>query len=75
MPSEIINQNRRRLLSGAAASIAAAELGLVHPARAQPRSGGGAAFGPLKEVDAGLLRVGYLEAGSPSGPVAILLHG
>jgi pimeloyl-ACP methyl ester carboxylesterase len=75
MPEQTIDLNRRRLLGGAAASIAVADLTLARPVRAQPRSGGGATFGPLKAVDAGLLSVGYLEAGSPSGPVAILLHG
>ncbi len=34
-----------------------------------------ASFGPLKEVDAGLLRVGYAEAGPAGGPSVILLHG
>jgi pimeloyl-ACP methyl ester carboxylesterase len=34
-----------------------------------------ASFGPLKEVDAGLLSVGYAEAGSAGGPSVILLHG
>ena len=75
MPSETINQNRRRLLGGAAATMAIAELGLVNPAHAQVAFSAGAALGPLKEIEAGLLRVGYLEAGNPSGPAAILLHG
>ncbi|KNY19121.1 alpha/beta hydrolase [Methylobacterium sp. ARG-1] len=75
MPSETINQNRRRLLGGAAATIAVAELGLVNSAHPQAGSSAGPAFGPLKEIEAGLLRVGYLETGNPSGPAAILLHG
>ena len=29
----------------------------------------------MKQIDAGLLNVGYAEAGSANGPVAILLHG
>ena len=32
-------------------------------------------FGPLKQVDAGVLSVGYAEAGPPDGPVVVLLHG
>ena len=32
-------------------------------------------FGPLKQLDAGVLNVGYAEAGPPAGPAVILLHG
>jgi hypothetical protein len=32
-------------------------------------------FGPLKQVDAGLLNVGYSEAGPAHGRAVILLHG
>jgi len=32
-------------------------------------------FGPLKQVDAGPLNVGYAEAGPSDGPVVLLLHG
>jgi pimeloyl-ACP methyl ester carboxylesterase len=32
-------------------------------------------FAPLKQIDAGLLNVGYAEAGPANGPVVILLHG
>jgi pimeloyl-ACP methyl ester carboxylesterase len=32
-------------------------------------------FGALKQVDAGLLSVGYAEAGPPGGPAVMLLHG
>jgi pimeloyl-ACP methyl ester carboxylesterase len=32
-------------------------------------------FAPLKQINAGLLNVGYAEAGPASGPPVILLHG
>jgi pimeloyl-ACP methyl ester carboxylesterase len=32
-------------------------------------------FDPLKQIDAGLLSVGYAEAGPPGSPAVILLHG
>jgi pimeloyl-ACP methyl ester carboxylesterase len=32
-------------------------------------------FGPLKQIHAGLLNVGYAEAGAANGPPVILLHG
>jgi pimeloyl-ACP methyl ester carboxylesterase len=33
------------------------------------------AFGPLKQIDAGVLTIGYAEAGPADGAAAILLHG
>jgi pimeloyl-ACP methyl ester carboxylesterase len=74
---------RRRGLFGAAAmAVAAAELGVIKPALAQA---GGAkqstapvangSFGPLKQIDAGVLNIGYVELGPTSGPAVLLLHG
>jgi pimeloyl-ACP methyl ester carboxylesterase len=34
-----------------------------------------APLGPLKQIDAGLLNVGYAEAGPPDGRAVVLLHG
>jgi pimeloyl-ACP methyl ester carboxylesterase len=34
-----------------------------------------ASFGPLKQINAGVLSVGYAEAGPANGPAVILLHG
>jgi pimeloyl-ACP methyl ester carboxylesterase len=35
----------------------------------------GASFGPLKQIDAGTLNVGYVEQGPPRGRPVVLLHG
>jgi pimeloyl-ACP methyl ester carboxylesterase len=39
------------------------------------RPAASASLGPLKQVDAGVLNVGYAELGPPSGPAVLLLHG
>ena len=79
--SESINHDRRRLLGTAAMTIAAAELGMLGSADAQPgkinpiKPGTNTSFASLKQIDAGILNVGYAEAGPAGGPVVILLHG
>jgi pimeloyl-ACP methyl ester carboxylesterase len=81
--SEAINHCRRRFLGIAAISIAAAEFITIGSADAQPnkmipatiKRGTNTSFGPLKQIDAGVLNVGYAEAGPADGPVVILLHG
>ena len=39
------------------------------------KRGTNTSFGSLKQIDAGVLNVGYAEAGPIDGPVVILLHG
>jgi pimeloyl-ACP methyl ester carboxylesterase len=77
--SEPINQDRRRFLGTAAMSIAAAQLVMSGSADAQSGAAkpadAGKSFGPLKQIDADLLNVGYAEAGPANGPAVILLHG
>jgi len=84
--SDDVTLERRRFLAGMATALAASELGTIGIAHGQsgtaaagrPRpiaDGGTGPFDTLKRVDAGVLSVGYAEAGPPGGPVAILLHG
>jgi pimeloyl-ACP methyl ester carboxylesterase len=81
-----INLHRRRFFGTAAMSIAAAQLMLSGSADAGPsnaklaelpkiKPGTNTSFGTLKQIDAGVLNVGYAETGSPNGPAVILLHG
>jgi pimeloyl-ACP methyl ester carboxylesterase len=78
---EEINHDRRRLLGTAVLTLAAAELATIGSANAQPakissvKPGTNTSFSSLKQIDAGVLNVGYAEAGPASGPVVILLHG
>ncbi len=78
--------DRRRFLGSAAAALATAELGFAGTAsaRSAPNGPGAsgksaaaphASFGPVKQIDAGVLNVGYVEAGPASGPPVFLLHG
>src|ERR1700726_285707 len=77
------NQDRRLFLGTAAMAVAATQLGMINPTAAQTRSkelpaikpGTNTSFGPLKQINAGVLNVGYAEAGPADGPVVILMHG
>jgi pimeloyl-ACP methyl ester carboxylesterase len=81
--SEEIDHHRRRFFGTAAATIAAAQLGMIGSANAQPsgtklpaiKPGTNTSFASMKQIDAGVLNVGYAEAGPANGPVVILLHG
>lgn len=78
--------NRRRFFGTAAITLAATQFGLLSSAIAGPgkaKSAGKArislgatgSYGPLKQINAGLLNIGYAAEGPASGPVVILLHG
>ena len=70
--AETVNQNRRRILAATALTIAAAELATLGSAGAQPgkinpiKPGTNTSFSSLKQVEAGVLNVGYAEAGTPT---------
>jgi len=84
--SEEINYNHRRFLGTAAMTIAAAQFGMLGCETAptsmtkpadQPtmKPGTNMSFGSLKQINAGVLNVGYTEAGPSDGRTVILLHG
>jgi pimeloyl-ACP methyl ester carboxylesterase len=84
--TEPTDHQRRRFFGAAALAVAAAEFGVSSPARAEAgkakstalratKPGTHTSFASLKQVDAGLLNVGYAEAGPADGPAVILLHG
>lgn len=77
------NQNHFRLLYIITMSIAFSQVGITH---AQPgnnrvtdaisvKSAINTSFGPIKQINAGVLNVGYAEAGPADGSPVILLHG
>jgi pimeloyl-ACP methyl ester carboxylesterase len=78
---EGINGDRRRFIGRTAMAITAAQFGMIASADAQSskinpiRPGTNTSFSTLKQIDAGLLNVGYAEAGPATGPPVILLHG
>jgi pimeloyl-ACP methyl ester carboxylesterase len=78
---EPINHDRRRLLGTAALTIAAAELAALGSAAAQSgkinpiKPGTNTSFSSLKQIDAGVLNVGYAEEGPANGQPVVLLHG
>ena len=82
-----INRDRRRFLGTAAMTLtAAAQLVVTRSAGAQStqtkaptvptiKPGANTSFGELKQIDAGVLNVGYAEVGPTGGPPVVLLHG
>jgi pimeloyl-ACP methyl ester carboxylesterase len=80
--SDQINHHRRRFFGAVAMTAAAAQFGLSASSEAQTSSQnasdktrGDTSFRSFKQIDAGLLNVGYAEAGPADGKPVILLHG
>jgi pimeloyl-ACP methyl ester carboxylesterase len=82
--TETIDQPRRRFFGTAAMTIAAAQLGVIASAAAQTgkaasvpaiKPGTNTSFKSLKQINAGLLNVGYAEDGPSDGRPVVLLHG
>jgi hypothetical protein len=77
---------RRCFLGTTAVTVAAAQLGMFKLADARSSSaepqdvrpitpGTNTSFAAIKQIDAGLLNVGYAESGPANGPTVVLLHG
>jgi pimeloyl-ACP methyl ester carboxylesterase len=83
--SQPTTPDRRRFLGAAAVALAAApfamsgtllaQSGDAKPSAGAVRPGAHTSFAALKQIEAGVLDVGYAEAGPADGPVVILLHG
>jgi len=84
--TEEVDQNRRHFLGAGVMALAAAQLGMfglaeARAAEAQPvparksKAARNGSLGPIKQINAGLLDVGYVEAGPVDGRPVILLHG
>jgi pimeloyl-ACP methyl ester carboxylesterase len=83
--SEPTNEGRRHfLLATGAAVLAAGVTPLVTGTTAMAAETGGtksagaaaaAGFGPVRQIDAGVLNVGYVEAGPADGTPVVLMHG
>jgi pimeloyl-ACP methyl ester carboxylesterase len=84
--SEEISRDRRRYLGAAVKGLAAAEFVMIGAAHAQSgtaprggvptiRAGSNKSFASLKQIDAGVLSIGYAEEGPADAPPVILLHG
>jgi pimeloyl-ACP methyl ester carboxylesterase len=81
-PADSVDLHRRRFMGAAAMIAAAAELGMTGPVKAAGSTtlpaitpGSNTSFGTLRQVEAGVLSVGYAEAGPADGSPVILLHG
>jgi len=84
--SKEIDRDRRRFFGTAAMTIAATQLNMMGSADAQSsktesaqllavKPGTHTSFASLKQIDAGVLSVGFVETGPSGGLPVILLHG
>lgn len=81
--SEHHKYNRRKFLGDASMSLATTGFAMFDFTNSAmnlaetrtPKYGSNKSFDTIKQINAGVLNVGYAEAGPANGPVIILLHG
>jgi pimeloyl-ACP methyl ester carboxylesterase len=85
-PTHEFLPHRRQFLSSATIALAASQLGAVvsasaqtaettAPRRQRKKRSTNSSFPTLKQINAGLLDVGYVDMGPHNGPAVLLLHG
>src|SRR3569832_178394 len=74
--------DRRHFLGASVVTVAASQFGQdalaqtqTSPSSCSAKGGGHTSFAALKQINAGVLNVGYAEAGPADGKPVILLHG
>src|SRR5687767_6173167 len=70
--------SRRGFVRSAAFGIISAAMARMKTAWAsveEPKGVAADRLAPIKQINAGVLDIGYFEAGPSDGPVALLLHG
>ena len=77
---ESIDSDRRRFVGAAVMTLGAAGVGALAPPESRHtmrvrRRAVSPPLGPVEQIDAGVLSVGYVDVGPASAPAAILLHG
>lgn len=80
MTADSVDDGRRRFLSSALATLAAARLSVLAPTdsprtSARKKVAMHPPLGPVKQIHAGVLDVGYVDAGQVTAPTVLLLHG
>jgi pimeloyl-ACP methyl ester carboxylesterase len=71
--SDTRTYDRRAFLRNTGLALAAVPLADARIANAQ--AGTSSSFASIRQIDAGLLNIGYAEAGPSDGPAVVLLHG
>jgi pimeloyl-ACP methyl ester carboxylesterase len=76
MMTQAFDGGRRRILAAAIVGAGLQQVAASGNAfAADPDGAGASALGPSRQINAGVLNVGYFDLGPRDAPVAILLHG